>query len=143
MDDRPVERAAGKGCVRHEFIYTQPHLGNDQWGPIEFVDLVYTGGQGSYRLYGEYAPCPAASSPDETLVKLWRAWRGVRMADRVMYWSYNESVASPDVAPIALIARETRSVSNAGALYRVLVYDAFFSGCDYWPTSDDDYKCMK
>lgn len=143
MSAKPVERSADKQCVRYELEFVQPHLGNDRWGPVEFGNLVYTDGPGSYRYYGQYVACPPASAADASLVQLWRDWRKIRMADRTTYWDYNETTASADIAPVALVPRTSRSVSDDGVLYKVQVYDAFFAGCDYWASTNRDYQCTK
>jgi hypothetical protein len=143
MQAKPVPRPANKGCVRYELVYVQPHLGGDQWGPREFSDLVYPDGPGSYRYYGQYAACPATAPVEAEPVQLWKDWRKIRMADRQTYWSYTETVANADVAPVAMVPRTPTTISKEGVLYRVQIYDGYFAGCDFWATSDRDYQCVK
>jgi len=143
IHDQPVKRAAGKDCVRYEFLYRQPHLGGEQWGDLELVGMAYPAGPGSYRYYGEYTTCPVAEPPPPALVEQWRSWRRVRVKNKDQYWQYNETIASEQVEPLALNAPAppaTRSVD--GTLFRYTTYDAYFRGCEYWAAMKQKYKCV-
>lgn len=124
-----IPRPAGKDCLRYEFVYQRAHLGNDQWGDLEFVSREFTAPTNPPHRYPEYTQCPAEAVPDSSLVRLWRQWHD-KTERPYTRRDPQDPVALQALGPPRKIRQ--RMSDGESHVSQVERYSVFFRGCDYW-----------